>query len=334
MLQNGEVDTGLFNGFLFNVFGIGSSAMGELNALSKNATIDKLMNFKGPTTDFEFSQSEAAAFASIMKGEDVNEGMKTARAAIERAIKRNATLAESAYGTMTDMGEKIGQSSTVGIVGKNYKPWWEQQASAPAQTAPQGGSGGGAASNAQAMPEAQALEWLRNNNARKSRLLRRDLRKRSNAMNNPFLIQNEGPQNPFLTSGEVKEEAGPTGPTGQWAEDHPDADAPVTVKEERSPWDMFLGGFETLGTMLTGATGGTLGTIGGTLYGVGEAIADGTYGTQEGVQTVADRASEGGEMLTYAPRTEAGQDYVEAVGEAAERCLLGQRGWLAPSPAP
>ena len=43
---------------------------------------------------------------------------------------------------------------------------------------------------------------------------------------------------------------------------------------------MFLGGFETLGTMLTGATGGTLGTIGGTLYGVGEAIADGTYGTR------------------------------------------------------
>ena len=170
MLQNGEVDTGLFNGFLFNVFGIGSSAMGELNALSKNATIDKLMNFKGPTTDFEFSQSEAAAFASIMKGEDVNEGtMKTARAAIERAIKRNATLAESAYGTMTDMGEKIGQSSTVGIVGKNYKPWWEQQASAPAQTAPQGGSGGGAASNAQAMPEAQALEWLRNNNTPENR---------------------------------------------------------------------------------------------------------------------------------------------------------------------
>ena len=148
-------------------------------------------------------------------------------------------------------------------------------------------------------------------------------------MNNPFLIQSEGPKNPFLTSGEVQEEAGPTGPTGQWAEDHPDADAPVTVKEERSPWDMFLGGFETLGTMLTGATGGTLGTIGGTLYGVGEAIADGTYGTQEGVQTVADRASEGGEMLTYAPRTEAGQDYVEAVGEAAE-VFAGTEGLAGP----
>ena len=139
MLQNGEVDTGLFNGFMYNVFGIGSEGMGEFNALSKNATIDKLMNFKGPTTDFEFSQSEAAAFASIMKGEDVNEGtMKTARSAIERAIKRNATLAEAAYGTMNDMGEKLGQGSTTASVGRNYAPWWEQEARTPAQSTQQG----------------------------------------------------------------------------------------------------------------------------------------------------------------------------------------------------
>jgi hypothetical protein len=122
-------------------------------------------------------------------------------------------------------------------------------------------------------------------------------------------------------------------PTGQWAEDHPFAAAPVTAKEERSPWDMFLGGFETLGTMLTGATGGALGTVGGTLYGVGEAIADGTYGTQEGVQTVADRASRGGEMLTYAPRTEAGRDYVETVGEVAE-VFAGAEGLAGPLAGP
>ncbi len=143
MLANGEVDTGLFNGFIFNTFGLGTAAMGELNALSKNATIDKLMSFKGPTTDFEFSQSEAAAFADIMKGEDVNEGtLKTARGAIERAIKRNATLAESAYGTMSEMGEKIGQSGTVDIVGRNYNPWWQQEEQALEQGAPAGNGSG------------------------------------------------------------------------------------------------------------------------------------------------------------------------------------------------
>eukprot|EP00493_Phyllostaurus_siculus_P011108 UN11265 len=55
-----------------------------------------------------------------MKGENVNEGtLKTARGAIEKAIKRNATLAESAYGTMKDMGGKTGQSGTFDVVNKN-----------------------------------------------------------------------------------------------------------------------------------------------------------------------------------------------------------------------
>ena len=102
-------------------------------------------------------------------------------------------------------------------------------------------------------------------------------------------------------------------------DDHPFAPAVVTEKEERSPWDMFLGGFEALGTIMSGATGGALGTVGGTLWGAGEAIADGTFGTQEGVQTIADRASAGGDALTYAPRTEAGRDYVETIGEAGEQ---------------
>ena len=116
-------------------------------------------------------------------------------------------------------------------------------------------------------------------------------------------------------------------------EDHPFAEAPVTAKEERSPWDMFVGGFETLGTMLTGATGGALGTAGGTLLGIGEAIADGTYGTQEGVQTVADRASQGGDMLTYSPRTEAGRDYVETAGEFGEQ-FAGLEGLAGPLQGP
>ena len=108
-------------------------------------------------------------------------------------------------------------------------------------------------------------------------------------------------------------------PTGQWAEDHPLAPAAVTDKEERTPLDMFTGIMEAIATVGTGATGGALGTVGGTLYGVGESIYDGTFGTQEGVNTIGERASAGGEMFTYGPRTEAGRDYVETVGELGEQ---------------
>lgn len=118
-------------------------------------------------------------------------------------------------------------------------------------------------------------------------------------------------------------------PAGQWAEDHPFADAPVTVKEDRSASDVFVGVMETLGTLASGATGGALGTIGGTLWGVGEAIADGTFGTQEGVETIGGRAAQGGETLTYAPRTEAGRDYVETIGEVTEQ-LAGAEGLAGP----
>lgn len=155
MIETGEVDTGMLNGFLFNAFGLGSEAMGELNALSKNATIDKLMSFKGPTTDFEFTQSEAAAFASIMKGEDVNLGtLKTARNAIERAAKRNSTLGESAFGTMRDLSSKVGQEGTFQIYERNYAPWWEQT---PDPSNPNSVGNGSAD---QFMSEEDALKWL------------------------------------------------------------------------------------------------------------------------------------------------------------------------------
>lgn len=145
-------------------------------------------------------------------------------------------------------------------------------------------------------------------------------------MTNPFLIQSEGPKNPFALADEPKKEEVPT---GQWAEDHPFADAPVTSKQDRSASDVFVGVMETLGTLASGATGGTLGTVGGTLWGVGEAIADGTFGTPEGVETIGGRAAQGGETLTYAPRTEAGRDYVETIGEVTEQ-FAGAEGLAGP----
>lgn len=111
----------------------------------------------------------------------------------------------------------------------------------------------------------------------------------------------------------------PSSPTGEWAEDHPFADAVVRPKEERSAFDIFKGGLEAVGTLLTGSTTGALGTVAGTIAGVAEAVSDGTFGTSDGVRTISERASAGGDRYTYSPRTPAGQDYVEAIGEFGEQ---------------
>ena len=161
----GALDTGVVNGFLYNTFGVGPEGLATLDVLGKDATIEKLMSFKGPTTDFEFTKAEAAAFASIMKGEPANlEILNTVRGAIEKASKRNSTSAEAAFGTMRDFtGEKgslQNMKGTFDIYEKNYAPWWEQSPDPDNPNAIGNGSG----EEGEVMSEADALEWLRTNN--------------------------------------------------------------------------------------------------------------------------------------------------------------------------
>lgn len=83
----------------------------------------------------------------------------------------------------------------------------------------------------------------------------------------------------------------------------------------RSIGERIEGGIETAMTLATGATGGTLGMVGGTVKGLAGAVMDGTFGTQAGVRQVEQSAANGMQALTYAPRTEAGQEYAGKVGE-------------------
>lgn len=96
------------------------------------------------------------------------------------------------------------------------------------------------------------------------------------------------------------------------------ARAPAAPPADPSLVDRLIGAGETALTLATGATGGTLGTIGGTIGGLAGAIAQGEYGTQQGVERIAQAAQEGAAGLTYAPRTAAGQEMVAAVGEVAQ----------------
>lgn len=88
------------------------------------------------------------------------------------------------------------------------------------------------------------------------------------------------------------------------------------AKPERTIGNRVQGGIEALGTVATGATGGTLGYLAGTGQGLIESVSSGQFGTPEGGQLMAQRAQEGAARMTYKPVGEAGQEYVQAIGEA------------------
>ncbi|MEA1231105.1 glycoside hydrolase family 104 protein [Acinetobacter sp. IRS14] len=87
---------------------------------------------------------------------------------------------------------------------------------------------------------------------------------------------------------------------------------------ELSLADKALGLGETALSAATGATGGTLGMLGGTLGQAGREILSGNFGTPEAAQRISQNAAEGAADLTYAPRTQIGQEYTQALGEISE----------------
>lgn len=79
---------------------------------------------------------------------------------------------------------------------------------------------------------------------------------------------------------------------------------------------------ELAATGITGATTGMLGYAAGAGAGLIESIRNGTYGTRVGGQQMAQRAMQGLERYTYAPRTQMAQEALQAVGEFAEEAKL------------
>lgn len=100
----------------------------------------------------------------------------------------------------------------------------------------------------------------------------------------------------------------------------PDSQVQETVPQSAQPsaLDQVVGAGETALSMATGATSGMVGMIGGTLKGLAEQILSGQFGTPQAAQAVQQAAGEGAQALTYAPRTEAGQQQTQAVGEFLE----------------
>jgi hypothetical protein len=98
----------------------------------------------------------------------------------------------------------------------------------------------------------------------------------------------------------------------------PDMPVQETMPQQAAPTiaEQAVGAGEAALTLGTGAVGGTLGMIGGTLKGLAEQILTGQFGTPQAVQMVEQAAAKGAQALTYAPRTQAGQEITQAVGGA------------------
>lgn len=100
--------------------------------------------------------------------------------------------------------------------------------------------------------------------------------------------------------------------TGHYVPD--DQQAPPAAPADPSLVDRIIGSGETALALATGATTGLFGAAGGALAGIGKSVADGTFGTQQGVSTVEQAAGEGMGKFTYSPRTPEGQKQTEAWG--------------------
>lgn len=85
---------------------------------------------------------------------------------------------------------------------------------------------------------------------------------------------------------------------------------------QASVGESLIGAGEAALAMGTGAIGGAAGMIGGTLKGMASEMLKGEFGSRQAADRIEKQAVEGARAFTYEPRTEAGQQMVEAVGEA------------------
>lgn len=106
--------------------------------------------------------------------------------------------------------------------------------------------------------------------------------------------------------------------------------------QEPSLGQQALGAGETALSVLTGATGGAAGMLGGTLKGLAREMVAGEFGTPAAANRIEQTAMEAAGALTYQPRTESGQQMTQAVMEpvmAVAPALAPIAGTLAPAAA-
>lgn len=82
----------------------------------------------------------------------------------------------------------------------------------------------------------------------------------------------------------------------------------------------LLGGADAIAALGTGLTTGAVGYTGGAIAGAGNAIASGApFGSEQFQNLVQEGARQGGAALSYAPRTQEGQEITDTVGNALQQ---------------
>lgn len=98
----------------------------------------------------------------------------------------------------------------------------------------------------------------------------------------------------------------------------PESKMPIELPkptQDRTLAQRAIGALETGATLASGIIGAPIGQALGTFRGAAQAIIDGEFGTPQGAQNILQAANKTAEALTYAPRTAAGQENVQGVGE-------------------
>lgn len=103
----------------------------------------------------------------------------------------------------------------------------------------------------------------------------------------------------------------------------PDAQIPGTIPQAPEPTltDRAVGAAETGAALLTGATTGMVGGAAGAVKTIAGQILSGEFGTPEAANLAEQAAQRGAQALTYAPRTQAGQQMTQAAGETLAQVL-------------
>lgn len=117
---------------------------------------------------------------------------------------------------------------------------------------------------------------------------------------------------PPTTSSQIPGGPGWQAPTEQGVIERP---------REPSFGEKLTGAGEAALTTATGLTGGLVGMVGGTGVGMTKALLSGQFGTKEAADMVERSAMEGAQALTYAPRTEVGQEYAQNVGDVMQQAM-------------
>ena len=90
---------------------------------------------------------------------------------------------------------------------------------------------------------------------------------------------------------------------------------------EPSIGERLLGAGETALALGTGMTGGTLGTVTGTVGQMAREALAGQFGTREAADRIEQAGMQAAGNLTYAPRTEQGQAQTRAAGEMLQQAI-------------